>query len=679
MTARAIRSEILIAPAVFLLTAIVFTWPLAGNLASAIPTGPGPPTVALFGLFTMEWTAASLEEGRPYWDPPGFHPQRGTFAWSEPQPLTALAVWGLSKVAGLLAAYNLILIIYAAAAGSAGYALARLLTEDRVASLWAGIWFTAGAYPIQQIGVLHLLAGGFPVACIAAVLYLARTHLTAAAWCAGSAYLLTWLTCAQYGLFLTVLLPFAIAPLLLGRERRHKEAAHLFAALAVGLALASPFLLAQHARLAGMGLERTLINVRGSYVPADLVLPADGHWLTTGLMGFSGATGAYPHDVGVVPLACLAAACLAGTFRLRALDAARRRTAAAVLSMSAAALLLGFGPGLGLQIGGRTIGPYAWLHALVPGFGGVRTPSRFALFVATGVAVLGAAALASLRAKMPGPATRRALTIVLYVLLLAEMWAIPLGLADPDEGIGDHAKVLAWLKDRAAGEALLEIPTPSGDSEADLASDVMAMRRAIRHASPIVNGYSGYVAETYRQVRWAMELDPQGRGGRYLNALGVRYVLAHDHDLVAAGTTGAAALPGGEIVYRDGRDTIVRFAGDRASSSTPPASAPPFPTKPRPGDVLRVPIELLTDRARLFACGDNQILRVAWEGGGAPPGGKTIRLRGSVLVDAGGAWLHMELLRFPSGSGPGEAVLLSEERLARSPRKVRAERGSDFR
>lgn len=623
--------------------------------------------MALFGLFTMEWTGAALSEGRPYWDPPIFHPHRGTFAWSEPQPFTAFLVASLSRLLGLPAAYNAVLLLFLTAAGSAGYALARRLTVDRAAALWAGLWLTAGAYPIQQIGVLHLLAAGFPIACVALVLAHAAAARPAAAWGAGAAYALTFLTCAQYGLFLTILLPFAAAPALIGKGRGWRPAALLAGALAAGLALAAPLLAAQRARLAEAGLERSLVNVRGSYRPVDLIVPADGHWLTTGLLGVSSASGAYPHDLGVVPIACLAGAWIAGTFRIRPLDPPRRRAAAGLLAMSAAAILLGFGPALGVEIGGTSAGPYAWLHAAVPGLSGVRTPSRFALFAGAGAAALGAAALAALRERAGSAAPRRALTAAAYALLLAEMWAAPIGLADPRDGIDDHRGVVAWMKEHAGGGAVLEVPASRGDSEAELASDVRAMRRAIRHGRPIVNGYSGYLAETYRQLRWAMERDPQGRGLRYLQALGVRHVLVHDHDLGGAAGRALAAFPGAEVVHAGGRDTVIRLAGDGPPAPTPPpASAPPFPAEPRAGDVLRIPVEPLADRARLISCGADQLLQAVWTEGGEPAGGKVIRLRGSVLLDAGEAWLHLEVLRLPRGRGPAEAVLLSSERLARS-------------
>ena len=84
-------------------------------------------------LFTVEWTGQVLDQGRPYWDAPIFYPHAGTFAWSETQPFTSVVVWSLSKLVGIILAYNLVLLLYLTLAGLAAYSLARQLTQDRVA------------------------------------------------------------------------------------------------------------------------------------------------------------------------------------------------------------------------------------------------------------------------------------------------------------------------------------------------------------------------------------------------------------------------------------------------------------------------------------------------------------------------------------------------------------------
>jgi hypothetical protein len=660
------RREAAGAFAVLALAASIFTWPLARRFGRAVPAGGGPPTVALFGLFSMEWTGQALFEGRSYWDPPIFHPHRGTFAWSETQPATALAVSILARAVGPIAAYGLVLWFYLATFGLGSYLLARQLTADRLAALWASLWIVGGTYATQQLGVLHLLAGGLPLACLASLLALSGDLRWSWAWGAGAAYLLTFLTCAQYGLFLTLLLPIAVLPAFAAHRGRRREVALRLAPLAAGLLLALPWLLAQRARLDAMGFERPLVDVRGSLMPGDLVLPARGHWLTGRVLGWSESPEAYPWDLGLVPLAAVAAAAVLGGFRRGRLAPPVRGRAGALLLLGLVALLLGFGPNLAIPAGDEPIVPYGWLHAVVPGLSGVRTPARFAMFAIAALAALAAASLAFLRRRAVRPVPRRALTLAAFGLLLAEIWAVPVALTEPAAGVSDHRRVLGWLADHGGGLPLVELPMSADDSEAALEREVRAMHRALRHRSPIVNGYSGFFPEPFRQVRWALAEDPGGRGRRYLAALNVRLVLVHRHLGPPAEAYGWQVALGGDVVYEDAADLVLRLPPGAADEpASPPAATPRYPVGPRAGDILTVPVAPARAAARFFDVTSGHRLRVLWTDQAGLPRTTEVRLGGTVLVDARRPSLYVLLQRWPAGGGPGRAVLLSEERVAR--------------
>jgi hypothetical protein len=659
---RAWGREAIVAAAVLFATAAIFTWPMAAHLTDAVPVGSRPPTVALFGLYTVEWTGQALEHGRAYWDAPVFHPHPGTFAWSEPQPFTSLVVWLVSKVTGTVLAYNLVLLAYLVTTGLAGYALARQLTVDRLAALWAGLWLTAGAYPMQQLNVLHLLAGVFPIACLASVLALARRVSWSTACIAGLSYFLTLMTCAQFGLFLTVLLPFVVVPLIWQRRWSWRAAAVSSAPMAAALLAALPFLLAQRAHLVRMGFERSLQGVRGAYSLGDLFIPARGHWLTSRILPLSENPDAYPFDLGVVFLLCLLMAGVGGGFRFWRTDAIRARQRISLAAMSVVGLLLGFGPKLGWTAGGEAVGPYVWLRSVVPGLGAVRTPSRFGMFAVVGVAVLAAAAFAFLRARTRARGTRLALTLAGFGLLLAEMWALPVGLADPDHGIGDHRDVVGWLEEHGQGESVLELPMAEATGETALAREVRAMRRALRHRNPIVNGYAGYAPEPFLQVRNAVRDDPAGRGRRYLDALGVRHVLVHDHEYRAARREAIVAALGGQVAFETGRDSVVRLQGSGPAMPVRPPASASFRSEPREGAALGVPLAP-APRARFVLPEPGQTLRLSWPDRLGRTVTEGVRLRGSVLVDAGARWVHIRILRPPAGDRPGEAVLMSDTRV----------------
>jgi len=652
--------EAAIALALLTVTAVVFTWPLCLHLGDAIPTGSRPPTVALFGLFTAEWTAEVLEHGHAYWDAPVFHPHAGTFAWSESQSATSLLIWLVSRATGTVLAYNLVLLGYLVATGLAGYALARQLTEDRAAALWAALWLTAGAFPIQQITILHLLAGAFPVACLALLLALARRPSLWLAGAAGAAYFLTLTTCAQFGLFFTLLLPLLVLPLLWGRRVRWRTAGFVTAPLAAGLLAALPLLISQRARLGLMGFERSLADVQGAYTFTDLFLPARGHWLTSRLLYLTDTPGAYPFDLGVTFLVCLLAAGWIGGFRFWQVTPSEARQRVAVVAMSVSALLLGFGPNLGMTAGGERVGPYVWLRAVVPGLDAVRTPSRFGMFAAVGIAVLAAAAFAFLRARTRAGRPRMALTTAGFVLLLAEMWALPIGLEDPARGIEDHREVVHWLRDHGRGGAVLELPMAEGRGETALASEVRAMRRALRHGNPIVNGYSGYFPAPYVQLTDAVRTDPAGRGRRYAAALGVRHVLIHDHEYGPVRTRAMVDALGGQVVFDSGRDSVVRLAESGVLSMASLPATARFRDQPRRGSGLGVPL-LPVDHARFIPPAPDRMLRISWPD---PRSGllhtRDLRMLGSLLVDAGAPGIVLRVLVPPTPARPGRAVLMTD-------------------
>jgi hypothetical protein len=651
---------------ILVLAALLFTWPLALHLGSAIPAGGGPPTVALHGLFSAEWTGLALGEGRPYWDAPIFHPHRGTFAWSETQPATALAVSILARAGGPIAAYDLVLWLYVASFGLGGYWLARQLTADRLAALWASLWIVGGTYTTQQLGVLHLLAGGFPLACLACLLALSGDLRWRWAWGAGAACLLTFLTCAQYGLFLSLLLPIAVLPAFAAHRGRRRALALRLVPLGAGLLLALPGLLAQRARLDGMGFERPLVDVRGALLPGDLVLPARGHWLAGRVLGWSESPDAYPWDVGLVPLLAVAAAAALGGFRRRRLAPAARGRVGALLLLALVALLLGFGPNLSIPVGEERIVPYSWLHAVVPGLSGVRTPARFGMFAIAAIAALAAAALAFLRSRTTRPVARHALTGAAFGLVLAEIWALPIALAEPAVGVSDHRRVLGWLAEHGRGQPLVELPMSEDDGEAALEREVRAMRRALSHRSPIVNGYSGFFPEPFRQLRWALAEDPGGRGRRYLAALGVRLALVHRHLGPPVDQGKWLEALGGEVAFHDAGDLVLRLPqGETIEPAPPPAATPRYSQQPRAGDVLALPVVPEPAAARFFDATSGPRLRVLWTDQAGLPRTTEVRLGGTVLVDARRPSLHVLLQRWPAGGGPGRAVLLSEERVAR--------------
>lgn len=612
----------------------------------------------------MRWTGYSFDHGLPYWDAPFFHPHHGVFAWSEPQPATGLVVWLLSNVVDWVMAYNLCVLVFLIGFGAVGYLMVRQLTHDRVAALWSAIWLTGGAYVIEQLGVLHLLAAFAPALCLTMILSQLRAYRPWKTWLAGAAYFLTFVTCAQYGLFLSILLPCVLAPHVKWLRTSRAHLLHIILPLIIGALSALPFLLAQRHQLSQMGFERSLINVRGVFLARDLFISAKGHWLTSDLLSWREQPDIYSWDIGVVPLLCIGLALALRTYRARRAESGiatiRRCTIAFVLL----ALVLGFGPRLAIDIQGRPIGLYHLLHAYVPGFDGVRSPARFAVFVTFGVATLGGEALAMLRSGARRPIARHGLTAIFFLLLFAEMWAAPVALTNPLDDEAKHGPVIAWLKEHGGGEPLLEWPMAAGDDVSELEVEVRVMLRALEHGHPIGNGYSGYFPEPYRQIRQAIHEHHWEKSNHYLRALGIRFLLVHHQRSGPPLAHDPGQALGTERVVSTDDETLYRLPERRISDGAIRYSTTaPLSTEPRVGDIVRIPLEKPPDQAALLYPRDGESVQIRYPGPNGGASSLNLRLRGSVLLDKNDQWIHLQIVDIGLSAGEGEGALISTERV----------------
>ncbi|HXW00482.1 MAG TPA: hypothetical protein VEC93_18840, partial [Anaerolineae bacterium] len=113
---------------IFTLSALLLTYPLPLRLFSHIPLGSEEAgTVPFFNLWTLQWNIDQQMQGYPsYWDAPIFAPDKGTFAFSEPQPLSALLAAPLWLASGSPAlGYNAVVILFLTLNGWFAYWLLR--------------------------------------------------------------------------------------------------------------------------------------------------------------------------------------------------------------------------------------------------------------------------------------------------------------------------------------------------------------------------------------------------------------------------------------------------------------------------------------------------------------------------------------------------------------------------
>lgn len=551
-----------------LLTGIAVTWPLAQYLTTALPLGTErEATVPFFNLWTLWWTADRLQHGfADYWNAPIFYPNPGTFTLSEPQPLTGLLIAPLWMAGAPLALiYNTAILALLTLNGVFAYRLARALEIAPLAALLAGMITVALPFVAKIGGVLQLTAlFGMLWTWEGLVRFGQAGRFRWAAW-AATGYLATYLTCQQYALMFAI---FVLAGGLVAlAQQRFQMRAVLYlggTGLVAGvlvLLIAWPALSLQ----AQMGLARSDEVVQAlSARPLDFLTRPDYAVVPVPPRDPADTAGLFPGLILSIAAVC------GSVIGLR--DPRQRRWAGFLVASTLLALFLALGLNLSL-FGWR---PFATLRALVPGFGGVRSPFRFAAIMQLGLPILAGFALMQVRQRVPRSAT--ALIIGLGLLAIVDNLSLQPALAAVPST--PQTAWTAWLRDQHETTVVAHIPFPAETHVAAYEPETIHMLAQIDHHKPLVNGYSGYfpqqvtptgeIIPTYTQFQLTMaQAFPsyplmcvlnQGLG---VNTLVVEQAWLRDHR--AQMDEQAAFL---EAVYADDAVQIYRIAAPATSCQT---------------------------------------------------------------------------------------------------------------
>jgi hypothetical protein len=168
--------------------------------------------------------------------------------------------------------------------------------------------------------------------------------------------------------------------------------------------------------------------------------------------------------------------------------------------------------------------PYGVLTTRVPGFGFMRTPARFMMMGAVGLAIASAIGLEWLRRRYPGRA--RLILLAAVILLFAESWPRPWHQQQPPPVSSFYAR----LGHDTARYAILDLPFewPSGPLGSIYQYDQMTHRKPIAW---------GYVSRLYREypvksvIGFMDAGQPPAERIAALEADGYRYVVWHKFPL----------------------------------------------------------------------------------------------------------------------------------------------------
>lgn len=536
----------------YLVVALAWSWPLPLHITNRFTHDPGDP---LLNAYLIWWNAHAFPLTAAYWNAPYYVPMRDALALTEHfaglSPITTPLQWaGLSP----LATANMVLIASTWWTALAAHALMRRLGGSTAAAYFTGIAFAYAPYRTSQIGHLQLYACWWlPLILLALHAYYADRRVR---WLVllGVAWALQGLTNGYFLLFTPVLIGCWLA--WFTRRREIGAAVRIAIALAVAAVPVLPFLLKYRAVQEANGLARTpgeMVMFSATLTSFASAHPMLRFWhtpppITTEQYLFPGVTAAV-----VV---------IAGAWFARR---DRRFMFYVLASVLMALLCAGPAPEHSLAALWK---PYTWLTWL-PGYSGLRVPSRFFMLAALCLAVAGGLAFDAIRR---GPRGIRGTIAVIVFGGLAFDGAIsgmPLGVPPPRLNI------------REAGARLLVLPFEDGRAS------VAAMYQSMPDRLSVVNGYSGYIPSHADVIEWALHRGDETvltelRRGHPL------YVMVASGDTEQTWTAFMNDQPGAQLLGVQGGGALYRM---------PPA---PYAREPRAGTPIEN-VSLSSDPGWLIA------------------------------------------------------------------------------
>jgi hypothetical protein len=479
-----------------LLAALVVIWPAPLHLADAVPLGTEhASTVHLFTIWTLWWTAdRAANNVAGYWDAPAFYPNAGVFTYSEPEPLTGLAVsplWAVGAPPALIA--NVALLAILVLNGVFAYRLCRALEAPRPASLLGGVLAVTLPFSALMLGVVNLVpAFGFLWTLDGLVRFSRSGSAGHAAWTAAG-FLATYLTCQQYAL---MFVPFAAAAGIVALWQRHFEWRSI---VKLGVAGAVAGVIVLWIALPAITLHNELGFTRSEEIVKRLsARPVDFFTRPeTASVPFPPPHTLEEDTGGLFPGVILSALAVAGAVTgLR--DPRRRRWTGVLVGVTLGAMVLA----MGYNFGFGALSPFGLLRSLVPGLSELRSVFRFAVIMQAVLPVLAVFALAALPGRYRWAGGW--LVVVLALAGSAENLSIPQGLVAVPQS--PRTAWTEWLRGRDDVHAVAHVPFPAGIKVKDYEVEAWRMFAQIDHGKPIVNGYSGYFPPGYTDFHLDMGL-----------------------------------------------------------------------------------------------------------------------------------------------------------------------------
>ncbi len=518
--------RLVVLAALFLTVSVWAVWPMPGAMETQIPTSEhGIATVPLFNAWTIAWNAHCAARGmKGYWDAPIFHPHKGTFALSEPQPATLIvapAIWWLRSPA---LAYNVYLLFSLTLNGLFTVYLMRTLNTRWMSSVVSGIGIIQLPVIHLQIDVLQLIPVWGILWTLAAILRLreAATPILLHEWPqqtgrrirdvilrgieAGAAFVAVFAVSVHHGIFLTLLLA-ATGPLIVPWRYFLRWLPGAAVALLITLGLLIPLLLPINRVMREHEFERSdTLVAQLSITPADYLIAPNTAAVKFHLIATEGRWQMSPGWTRTALAVCTILIVLLPGFRTNAMGVWF------LLAVASVAFLLSLGTNL--QIGHWN--PWKTLSQYVPGISQVRNVFRFAYFVQLATITISSVGLDCLwnqcRFRLRNRQRWQWISGgVLLLLALLTMFEIPppkIQLVGVPSFFSAEWKsyVKAHLKN---GNGVLLVPYVQGATVRDFDVTTRWMLNTVLDDIPMINGYSGFFPESHFRLQNAIKADPR--------------------------------------------------------------------------------------------------------------------------------------------------------------------------
>jgi hypothetical protein len=519
--------------ALFATLAIIQTWPLASDPAHLSRNDNGD-------TMLNEWTIAWVAHQAPraplrLYDGNIFYPERDTLAYSEAMIVqSAMAAPILWLGASPVLAYNLVLLAgFTLTAWAACLVIARW-TDDWVAGILAGTLAGFNAHTISRLPHLQAQHGEFLPLALFALDALLRDPRAAHALRLAGWFALQALT----SVYLLVFTAFGLTAASLVRPEtwRGDRLRNIVLAAGVALLVLLPFLLPYWRVHSDQGLTRSLADARwfAATWTDYLTTPGRFHGESWSYrFASSSTTSLFP---GVAGFALAAFAIASGV-------AFRDSRARMCLAMGVCGVALSFGP---------KMPGYEWLYRAVPLLHAIRAPVRFGYLGIVAVAMLAGFGLAELRRRLPirwaGASAAAALA-----LAIIEPFRAPLYLPRFEA----VAPIYRQLRD-VPGAVVVELPFPHPWA---VFHNAKYMLNSTAHWKPMVNGYSGFVPNSYREHYEQLAEFPDDRSIAALRRLGVTHLFVHVDQLGPGLAEDVERLPMLTRLAADGPVVLYRLRG----------------------------------------------------------------------------------------------------------------------